>query len=86
MSADYLLSDNYKIVSYKDGTGVTVYEVVYHHCVMNSRNSIQYEDLRSAVAAAQAGDTLYLQGNTVIHESIVVDKELTLVSNGYHII
>jgi hypothetical protein len=45
----------------------------------------QYIALADAVAAASAGDTLYVQGSAFNYNSVTITKKLTLIGTGHHV-
>ncbi len=52
--------------------------------VSNSTNSPgQYSDITSAIAAASAGDTIYVHGTNFNYGDITLDKQLTLIGSGH---
>ena len=50
----------------------------------NSRVPAQYNNLQTAINAANAGDTLHIQPSATIYESAIINKYLVLVGGGYY--
>jgi hypothetical protein len=46
--------------------------------------SAQYKDVPSAIAAAAAGDTIYIQGSETSYGNFTIDKKLTVIGTGHN--
>ena len=46
--------------------------------------SAQYQTVPDAIAAAAAGDTIYIQGSETSYGNITIDKKLTIIGTGHN--
>ena len=91
LGEDGQAKSNGKVVSYDPETGMLVFSVDHlstyyfvsvNAVVANSRTQVVYEDLASAIAAANSGDTLTLMKDVKLSETIGIDKSLNLDLGG----
>ncbi len=53
--------------------------------IMRDQTMLHYDSLADALSAAQDGDTVYMNGDASLTETLVIDKAIVLEGNGYAI-